>query len=103
MPDPKLTKADYERVVADTVATLLSQGIAPSEPTASGFLGEVLDALKPLQALRPPYGELSAQAAKRFAALQDALRRPDFSKALRPESKECTYATIVFYKWGRQA
>ena len=69
-----------------------------SEPPSSGFLGEVLDALKPLQALRPPYGELPEIDAKRFPPLgriaavleteahrfqriADALRRPDLSKA----------------------
>jgi len=84
---------EYGAVPADE--TVLSR---ESEPPSSGFLGEVLDALKPLQALRPPYGELPEIDAKRFPPLgriaavleheahrfqciADALRRPDLSKA----------------------
>ena len=103
MPEPRLTKAEYQKVVADTIAMLLQNNtLVPVEQSAPGYLGEVLDALKPLQALRPPYGEVPDADARRFKYIQDALRRPDLSKALRPEPAECVYLTVNVFKRGRQ-
>jgi hypothetical protein len=88
--------------LAGALSLLFQQNmIAPIDQSAPGLLSEVLDLLRPLSNLAAPRGEMPKQDAVMFKDIQDALRRADPGKAIRPDPAQCIYLSMTVIQEGR--
>lgn len=82
MPTEKTeAEIDYDRLVDSLLKNQDFPGRAAMLSSGPEWVGHLLEALAPLRALSPGYGELPTREAEKFAQIQDALSRADLSKA----------------------
>lgn len=99
MAQRPISQDDLRQAVAEVLASVLQSSsagaMAASNPSPPNWVDDILKALDPLKALSPAHGEIPAAEANRMSIIQDALRRADLSKAVRPAAPGRSYLQIM--------
>lgn len=97
-------RAYLKEVILDVFKEVAESGTIGTAATNSTvgkqWVEDILDALKPLQALSPSHGEIPKHEAPRIIQIQDALRRADLSKAVRPADASTAYYQVTIFATG---
>ena len=97
-------RSDLKDAILEVLQEVAQSGTigaaAASQSTGAQWVEDILDALKPLQALSPSHGEIPKEEAPRIIQIQNALRRADLSKAVRPAEPTTSFYRISIYATG---
>jgi hypothetical protein len=97
-------RADLKGMIVEILQELAQSGSIGATRASSSpggqWVEDILDALKPLQALSPGHGEVPKHEAPRIISIQNALRRADLSKAVRPANPTTAFYRICIHATG---